>query len=100
MAALAAGQETTYGIFAEDMGIQIGEISVQLKGAQDLCGFMALDDEIPAGFTNIVGKVFIQSDATTEELELLRQRVDKHCPVLDDLRRPLAVSFSIEKHSA
>ena len=100
LAALAACQETTYRIFAEDMGIDIGEISVKLKGTQDLRGFMALDDEIPAGFTNIVGQIFIQSDATEEELELLRQCVDQHCPVLDDLRRPVEVSFSIEKHSA
>ena len=100
LAALAACQETTYRIFAEDMGIDIGEISVQLKGTQDLRGFMALDDETPAGFSNVVGKIFIQSDATEEELELLRQRVDQHCPVLDDLRRPVAVSFSIEKLSA
>ena len=82
------------------MGIHNGEISVQLKGTQDLRGFMALDDEVPAGFINIEGKIFIQSDATEEELELLRQRVDQHCPVLDDLRRPVEVSFSIEKHSA
>ena len=98
LAALAACQETTYRIFAEDMGIDIGEISVQLRGAQDLRGIMALHDEIPAGVTNIVGHIYIQSDATEEELELLRQRVDQHCPVLDDLRRPLEVSFSIEKH--
>ena len=98
LAALAACQETLW-IFAEDMGIDIGEISVKLRGTQDLRGFMALDDETPAGFTNIVGQVFIQSDATDEELELLRQRVDQHCPVLDDLRRPVDVSFSIRKHS-
>jgi len=59
---------------------------------------MALNDGIPAGFNNIVGQIFIQSDATEEELELLRQRVDQHCPVLDDLRRPVEVSCSIEKH--
>ena len=100
LAALAACQETTYRIFAEDMGIDIGEISVKLKGTQDLRGFMALDDETPAGFTNIVGQIFIQSGATDEQLELLRQRVDQHCPVLDDLKRPVEVSFSIEKHSA
>ena len=100
LAALAACQETTYRIFAEDMGIDIGEISVKLKGTQDLRGFMAIDDETPAGFTNIVGQVFIQSDATDEELELLRQRVDQHCPVLDDLRRPVEVSFSIVKRPA
>ena len=100
LAALAACQETTYKIFAEDMGIHIGKISVQLKGTQDLRGFMALDDEIPAGFTNIEGKIFIQSDASDEELELLQKRVDQHCPVLDDLKRPVEVHFSLEKHSA
>ena len=96
LAALAACQETTYRIFAEDMGIQIGKISVQLRGAQDLRGFMAMDNEIPAGFINIEGKVFIQSDATEEELERLRQRVDQHCPVLDDLKRPVEVSCSLQ----
>ena len=80
------------------MGIDIGKISVQLRGTQDLRGFMALDDEVPAGFIGIEGKVFIQSDAGDEELELLRQRVEQHCPVLDDLKRPLQVRFSIEKH--
>jgi uncharacterized OsmC-like protein len=97
LAALAACQETTYRIFAEDMGIQIGKISVQLRGAQDLRGFMAMDNEIPAGFINIEGKVFIQSDATEEELERLRQRVDQHCPVLDDLKRPVEVSCSLHR---
>ena len=100
LAALAACQETTYRIFAEDMGIHIGKISVQLKGTQDLRGFMAMDDETPAGFANIVGQIFIQSDASEEELELLRQRVDRHCPVLDDLRRPVEVRLSLKKHTA
>ena len=98
LAALAACQETTYRIFAEDMGIHIGEISVQLKGTQDLRGFMALNDEVPAGFTNIVGQIFIQSDATEQDLNLLKQRVDQHCPVLDDLKRPVDVSFSLKRH--
>ena len=100
LAALAACQETTYRIFAEDMGIHIGKISVQLMGTQDLRGFMALDDEIPAGFTRIEGKVLIQTDASEEKLKLLQRRVDQYCPVLDDLTRPLKVSFSIERRSA
>ena len=100
LAALAACQETTYRIFAEDMGIDIVKISVQLRGTQDLRGFMALDDEIPAGFTTIEGKIFIQSDATEEDLERLRQRVDQHCPVLDDLKRPVEVRFSLERRLA
>ena len=100
LAALAACQETTYRIFAEDMNIHIGKISVTLMGTQDLRGFMALDDEIPAGFKNIRGQISIQSNATVEELQLLQQRVDQHCPVLDDLKRPLDVHLSVEKCSA
>ena len=43
--------------------------------------------------------MFIQSEASDEELELLQRRVDQHCPVLDDLKRPVEVSFSTEKCS-
>ena len=97
LAALAACQETTYRIYAEDMGISIKEISVKLTGTQDLRGFMALDEEVPAGFSNITGTVLVQSDASQSDLELLQKRVDKYCPVLDDLRRPVDVSLNVEK---
>ena len=97
LAALAACQETTYRIYAEDMGITINEISVELTGSQDLRGFMALSEEVPAGFTSISGKVFIQSEASKSDLELLQKRVDKYCPVLDDLKRPVDVSLTVEK---
>ncbi len=97
LAALAACQETTYRIYAEDMGINIDEISVELTGTQDLKGFMALDNSVPAGFSSIKGTVFIQSEASKSDLELLQKRVDKYCPVLDDLKRPVDVSLTVEK---
>ena len=79
------------------MGITINEISVELTGTQDLRGFMALSEEVPAGFTSISGKVFIISEASKSDLELLQKRVDKYCPVLDDLKRPVDVSLTVEK---
>lgn len=82
------------------MSIHIEKISAQLKGTQDLRGFIALDDEIPAGFTNIEGKIFVQSDAGGKELQLLQRRVDRQFPVLDDLKRPSEVCFPVENHSA
>ena len=97
LAALAACQETTYRIYAEDMGINIDAISVELTGTQDLRGFMALSEEVPAGFDSITGTVFIQSEASKSELELLQRRVDKYCPVLDDLKRPVDVNLTVEK---
>lgn len=97
LAALAACQETTYRLYAEDMGIEIHKISVNLTGTQDLRGFMALNENVPAGFSAINGEVIIQSPATKEELELLKQRVDLYCPVLDDLKRPVQVNIDINK---
>lgn len=97
LAALAACQETTYRLYAEDMGIEIHTISVNLTGTQDLRGFMALNENVPAGFSAINGEVIIQSPAKKEELELLKQRVDRYCPVLDDLKRPVQVNIDINK---
>ena len=97
LAALAACQETTWRIFGESMGVQINGISVELRGKQDLRGFMAIDSNIPAGFQEIEGEVTIDSPATIKELSQLKALVDSHCPVLDDLTRPLQVSVSLKK---
>ena len=97
LAALAACQETTWLIYAEDMGIEINQISVKIEGTQDLRGFISVDKRIPAGFTSIKGEVYLSSPATLTELKKLKSIVDKYCPVLDDLTRKLQVSFDLKK---
>ena len=97
LAALAACQETTFRLYAEDMGIEINAISVNLTGTQDLTGFMGLNQKVPAGFIAIHGEVTIQSPATKEDLELLKKQVDRYCPVLDDLKRPVQVNIGLKK---
>ena len=97
LAALAACQETTYRIYAEDMGVEIEKIAVKLTGKQDLRGFMALDKKIPAGFSKIEGEVRIVSKATNDELKELQTLVDKYCPVLDDLTRQVPVDIQVNK---
>ena len=56
---------------------------------------MGIDDTIPAGFQKITGTVTISSPASKDDIIRLKQIVDQHCPVLDDLRRPLDVSLNI-----
>ena len=97
LAALAACQETTWRLYGESMGIQIDGISVELRGKQDLRGFIAVDKNVPAGFLEIEGEVTIESPATLKELSKLKTLVDLHCPVLDDLIRPLPVSVTLRK---
>ena len=95
LAALAACQEVTWRLYGEANGISISDVRVDLVGTQDLRGFMGIDDTTPAGFQKITGTVTISSTASEEDIIRLQRIVDQHCPVLDDLRRPLDVSLSI-----
>ena len=96
LAALAACQEVTWRLYGEAYGISISDVRVDLVGTQDLRGFMGIDDTIPAGFHKIAGTVTISSPASEDDIIRLQKIVDQHCPVLDDLRRPLEVSLNIE----
>ena len=96
LAALAACQEVTWRLYAESLGIDIKNISIELRGTQDLRGFMGLDETIPPGFMEIEGEVRIDSSAAATELEELQKLVDNHCPVLDDLTRNLPVKLTLK----
>ena len=96
LAALAACQEVTWRLYAESLGIDIKNISIELRGTQDLRGFMGLDETIPPGFMEVEGEVRIDSSASATELEELQKLVDNHCPVLDDLTRNLPVKLTLK----
>ncbi len=95
LAALASCQEVTWRLYAEAAGITIDKISIELRGTQDLRGFMGLDQAVPAGFLKVDGEVTIESSASAEELSKLQETVDAHCPVLDDLLRSVPVNLSL-----
>jgi len=71
------------------------QISVSLTGHSDARGFFGLDDSVPAGISHISGTIKVVTPASDEELERLRQAVNQHCPVLDDMRRPVEVELSL-----
>ena len=95
LAALAACHEVTYRLYADAMGIPLDNISVKVTGVSDAKGFFSLDEETPAGFTEIFGSIVLESDAPDEDIERLRQVVNRCCPVLDDIRRPVSVDLQI-----
>jgi putative redox protein len=99
LAALAACHEVTYRLYADAMDIPLEKVAVSVTGVSDARGFFDVDD-VDAGFSEIYGDIKIVSDASDEDIERLREAVNRHCPVLDDLRKPLKVDLSIkrEKH--
>ena len=79
------------------MGIALESVAVSVTGTSDAKGFFSLDEETPAGFSEITGTIAIVSDASDGDIERLRQAVNRHCPVLDDLRRPVSVELKVER---
>lgn len=95
LAALASCQEVTYRLYADALSIPLNGVRIELKGIQDLRGFLGLDAKIYAGFQEVRGTVFLDSSADDADLERLRDAVERHCPVLDDLRRPVDVEIKM-----
>jgi putative redox protein len=99
LAALASCQEVTYRLYADALSIPLNGVRVELTGTQDLRGFLGMDINIGAGFQEIRGAVYLDSSAPDADLERLHQTVEQHCPVMDDLRRPVDVEIEMRRDS-
>ena len=97
LAALAACHEVTYRLYADAMDIDLRSIAVSVTGVSDARGFFDVEEGVAAGFSEVYGEIKIDSDASDEDIERLRQMVNLHCPVLDDLRKPLKVELGVKR---
>ena len=95
LAALASCQEVTYRLYADALSIPLDGVRIELEGTQDLRGFLAMDAKVRAGFQEVRGTVYLDSSASDSDLKRLRDMVELHCPVLDDLRRPVDVEIQM-----
>ena len=99
LAALAACHEITYRLYADYLGIPLDSVAVNVSGISDARGFLGPDQDPPirAGYRRIHGEILVESPASDEDLERLRQAVNEHCPVLDDLRSALPVELALRR---
>ncbi len=91
LVALGTCQEVMYSAYASVMGIPLESVKCNLKGQLDLKGLFALDPAVPAGYSRISYETFIQSSASEDQIKQLVNVVERHCPVLDTLMRPIEV---------
>lgn len=96
LAALGGCQEIVYRAFAAVLGIEIERIEVHAKGYLDLHGFLGLNENVPAGFSNVSFTTRIVSPAPEASILQLAALVEKHCPVQNTLARPVPVSGKVE----
>jgi len=96
LAALASCQEIAFAAFAAHLGLELEQVKVNVKGNLDLRGFLALDNSVFPGFQNIEYETTISSNEPEEKIKDLIEIVQKHCPVLDTLVRPVSVTGKVE----
>lgn len=95
LAALGTCQEITYRLYADALGIPVDGVSVTVEGDVDLRGFFSAKDGVRPGYAAIRATVTLDSPASEEDLNRLKETVDRHCPVLDILRNPVPVATTI-----
>ncbi len=94
LAALAACIEAAFYEFAVHEGFVIHSLSVDAEGTLDLRGLFMIDD-VPAGFKGVKYTFTIESPDDEKKLRELAEMVISHCPVVDSLIKPTAVTGEI-----
>eukprot|EP00747_Dinoflagellata_sp_TGD_P179095 gnl/TRDRNA2_/TRDRNA2_29281_c0_seq1.p1 gnl/TRDRNA2_/TRDRNA2_29281_c0~~gnl/TRDRNA2_/TRDRNA2_29281_c0_seq1.p1 ORF type:complete len:344 (-),score=75.31 gnl/TRDRNA2_/TRDRNA2_29281_c0_seq1:211-1218(-) len=87
-------QEITYKMYATVMGIELKSVRCVTEGQIDLRGLCSITNDV--GFSGITGKIFIESEASEEQLKQLKTAVDAHCPLLATLRNPVPIALELE----
>jgi uncharacterized OsmC-like protein len=91
LGALGTCQQIMYAAYASVLGITLEEVSVSCKGHLDLHGLFGLDEQVPAGYSEVRFETQLKSPEPQEKILQLVEVVESHCPVLDILVRPIPV---------
>ena len=89
LGALAACAQLTCQLVATAMGIPIEEINVNVVGEMDLRGTLGISKDVPVGFQDIHATFQIRApEATPEQLDLLKQKTEQYCVIMQTLLSP------------
>jgi len=89
LGALAACAQITCQMVATAMGIPTEHIEVAVEGDLDLSGTLGVSKEALVGFEHIRVRFDIRApQATTEQLNRLREKTEQYCVVMQTLVRP------------
>lgn len=100
LAALGSCQVITYQVWAEKLGLRLDAVDISLVGDLDLRGFFGTDDGVRPGFGSIALEVQLTGPEPTDRYDELVREVELHCPVLDNLIRPVPVTTTVTTHQS
>jgi uncharacterized OsmC-like protein len=91
LTSLATCQAVTYKVWAAQLGIALDRVEVEAVGRIDLRGFVGVGDDARAGYEDVRMRIALHGPEDRARYEQLAAAVDRHCPVLDVLSRPIPV---------
>jgi putative redox protein len=95
LAAFGTCQEIMYSAYAAVLDIPLTEVKVDVKGYLNLQGLLGLDSSVPPGYQKIVWETRISSPSDEASLRALVATVEKTCPLLDIIKRPIEASGQV-----
>jgi uncharacterized OsmC-like protein len=94
--ALVACAGVTLAAVGTAMGIPLRGGQVRAEGEWDARGTLGVDPQAPVGFKSIRLDFELDTDASPQQLEKLRQLTERYCVVFQTLSRPPILSSSIQ----
>ncbi|WP_083397093.1 OsmC family protein [Plantibacter sp. MMLR14_011] len=97
LGALISCQIVVYRLYANALGIQLDDISIDAEGDLDVRNLFGITDEVRPGFSTIRLDIRLTGPETDDRYQELRAAVDAHCPVLDLFQNPTPVEVVVTK---
>jgi uncharacterized OsmC-like protein len=87
---------TAIKVFADIVGVEVENASVEVTGIGDLRGLLEIDESVPLGYQEIKYHAKITAKADMEALRTLAIMADSKSPVLESVRGASPVEASFE----
>lgn len=95
LAALAACQAQVYRFWSEKLGIGFDALRVEVRADIDVRRLFGADEVVRPGFNTVDINVHVSGPESAARYDELRRAVVEHCPMLDVVANPVAVSTAI-----
>lgn len=69
---------------ARRRGLDYRDLRIEVEGQYDLRGYLDLDEDVRPGFTSATYTVYVDSDATPEQLAEIQTVVERTSPMFDN----------------
>lgn len=95
LGALGSCLTVGYAANAAAMGIELHNLRFEMEGDVDLRGFLGISEDVRAGYDSIDCTVYMDADASEEELIELREHVESTSPLVDALTSEVSLDTQL-----